>query len=524
MVTLRQDTKGNFSARKRLPNDVREEYARRYGARFEAKFFASAKVGALVAKQMFRDWETEVAGRIAAIRAERTGEGVALTPRQARALAGEWYEWFITKHPVSDLQKWEDLRDHVHDALRDAAGDDRWEHVDHDDLWRGDTKLRGDVRPVLADLGETAQFLAVKRLTLNHEAKALFLDWLYEDLAAALRKLMRTALGDYRDDKYAERFPKFEGPDAGQTPQQLFEAWAIERKPARSSIETWHYVFAEMNEHFKDRSAASIMPDEAQAWITSLVGKRSARTVHKNWITASKTVFGWASDHKRIPRNPFADVKVTVPKKRTLRETKAFLPNERRTILEAALGVTETDTPDNAARRWVPWLCAYTGARPGEITQLRGSDVIAREGVDALLITPEAGAVKGDKARVVPLHEHLIAQGFLKFVGKLGAGPLFYRPAKDDITSPTKSKKPRYVQTRQRLAAWVRSLGVTDKELSPNHAWRHTFKQVADRASISERMSDYITGHAHKSVGAAYGAPTLSDMAEALKKFPRYVL
>jgi hypothetical protein len=99
MVSLRQDAKGNFSARKRLPDDVREEYGRRYGQRVEAKFFAPASRSAANAKQEFRDWETEVAGRIAAIRSERTGEGVALTPRQARALAGEWYEWFLTKTP-----------------------------------------------------------------------------------------------------------------------------------------------------------------------------------------------------------------------------------------------------------------------------------------------------------------------------------------------------------------------------------------------------------------------------------------
>jgi hypothetical protein len=37
-------------------------------------------------------------------------------------------------------------------------------------------------------------------------------------------------------------------------------------------------------------------------------------------------------------------------------------------------------------------------------------------------------------------------------------------------------------------------------------------------------MSDYITGHAHKTAGAGYGAPTLEDMAEALKEFPRYEL
>ena len=67
-------------------------------------------------------------------------------------------------------------------------------------------------------------------------------------------------------------------------------------------------------------------------------------------------------------------------------------------------------------------------------------------------------------------------------------------------------------------------LRVTDRELSPNHAWRHTFKQLADRHEITERMSDSITGHAPKSVGAGYGAATLEDKAEALKKFPRYTL
>jgi hypothetical protein len=67
-------------------------------------------------------------------------------------------------------------------------------------------------------------------------------------------------------------------------------------------------------------------------------------------------------------------------------------------------------------------------------------------------------------------------------------------------------------------------MGVDDPHVQPNHAWRHTFKQIADRCGISERLSDYITGHAHKSVGASYGAPTLEDMAEALKKFPQYVV
>jgi hypothetical protein len=35
-------------------------------------------------------------------------------------------------------------------------------------------------------------------------------------------------------------------------------------------------------------------------------------------------------------------------------------------------------------------------------------------------------------------------------------------------------------------------------------------------------MSDYITGHAHRTIGAKYGAPTVEHMAAALEKLPRY--
>jgi integrase len=524
MVSLKRNSNGSWSARKRIPDDVCEEYAALYGQRLEAKFFAPVGTTTPMAKQQFSEWLAETEGRISAIRAKRNGEGIALTPRQARALAGEWYEWFVARHPISDRQKWEALRDELHDAERETVGEAEWEQSDPDELWREDEDFRKAMRPAFADAGETAQFLAMKGLVLSSEARDRFLDWLYEDLSAALRRLIRNARGDFRNDGYSERFPRFEGADNGETPQQLFEKWVAEKSPALSTVESWRYVFIPMTAQFKERSAASITPDEAQEWIKGLVGpKRSPRTVDNTYIAASKTVFGWATDHRHIPRNPFAAVKVTIPKTIKLRETQAFHADERRKILKATLAIANTDTPDNAARRWVPWLCAYTGARPGEITQLRGSDVVSLEGIPALRITPDAGSVKGRKARVVPLHEHLVAQGFLKFLAEHGAGPLFYKPARHpDDGAPTKRKKPRPVQARQRLGDWVRSLGVSDKELSPNHAWRHTFKQIADRAGITERTSNYITGHSHKSIGAGYGAPTLGDMAEALKKFPRY--
>ena len=504
---------------------MREEYGRLYGPSVEVKFHAPASTKRPEAERQFHEWKAETDARIAAIRAQRTGDGIPLTRQQARALAGEWYEWFLARHSRSDGD-WEQTLDQVQDAMRRAVGEKRWEENHPDELWEQGEELRQAVRPVLADVGETSQFLATKALVLNNEAREQFLDFLYKDLAAALKRLIRMSEGDYSPDKYRERFPKLEGTARGDTPVQLFDLWCSEQKPAAGTIESWQYVFREMERHFEGRAAALITPEEAQSWVKSLVtAERHARTVHNTWITASKAVFGWAVEHNHVPRNPFEKAKVTIPRRTRLRETQAFRPDEQRTILKAALEIGDTNKPDHAARRWVPWLCAYTGARVGEITQLRGSDLLKQDQTWALRITPEAGTTKSGDTRLVPLHEHLLEQGFAEFVVRRGDGPLFYKPAPNGKLSTTgKPRKPRYQQARQRLAAWVRSLGITDPTLQPNHAWRHTFKQIADHAGITERTSNYITGHSQKDTGATYGAPTLPQMADALKKFPRYVL
>ena len=124
----------------------------------------------------------------------------------------------------------------------------------------------------------------------------------------------------------------------------------------------------------------------------------------------------------------------------------------------------------------------------------------------------------------MPLHAHLIDQGFLKFAKANGKGPLFYSEPKQQAVAddPTNPRKRRSVKAREHLATWVRGLGVTDPTIQPNHAWRHTFKQVGHRAGIAEHVLDAIVGHAPATVGRGYGEPTLADKAAALSKFPRY--
>jgi integrase len=61
---------------------------------------------------------------------------------------------------------------------------------------------------------------------------------------------------------------------------------------------------------------------------------------------------------------------------------------------------------NRAAQRWVPWLAAYTGARPGELCQLRGEDFKEVDGIKCVALLPDAGTIKTRKYRYVPLHPH----------------------------------------------------------------------------------------------------------------------
>lgn len=74
-------------------------------------------------------------------------------------------------------------------------------------------------------------------------------------------------------------------------------------------------------------------------------------------------------------------------------------------------------------------VCAYTGARVNEITQLRGEDVSEVNGIWTVHITPEAGSVKTGEARSVPLHPHLIELGLVEVLSGT-KGPIFYDPVR----------------------------------------------------------------------------------------------
>lgn len=136
------------------------------------------------------------------------------------------------------------------------------------------------------------------------------------------------------------------------------------------------------------------------------------------------------------------------------------------------------------AIRWLPWICAFTGARITEAAQLRTIDLIEEGGILCFRITPEAGSVKTGNYRTVPLHPQLLDMGLPAMIRSLPPGPIFYH------LKPFRGVAPDAVERAQnaggKVGEWVRKVvKITDSVLQPNHAWRHRFKTVAREVGMS---------------------------------------
>ncbi|MBL0114284.1 MAG: tyrosine-type recombinase/integrase [Sphingomonadales bacterium] len=307
----------------------------------------------------------------------------------------------------------------------------------------------------------------------------------------------------------------------------LYERYAIVPGLRPETIKQFRSIILKFVGWLGHDKALAVKPADIVRWRNHLQASLSDRgkpyspkTINDSYLAAVSLTFAYGLDQLVIPSNPAAGVaKVRAEKKVKLRE-KDFTHAERQIILTAALAPQpERLSPEHAlARRWVPWLCAYTGARVNEMTQLRAEDVTQIEGVWSLAITPEAGSVKTDMARVVPMHEHLIAQGFPAIAKAKGKGPLFYEPAQEGEGYA----RGRHKRMGMRVADWVHSLGIHG--VFPNHGWRHTFKTICREAEIEERAADYMQGHASKGIGRSYGSNTIPALANQLAKFPRFAV
>jgi integrase len=255
--------------------------------------------------------------------------------------------------------------------------------------------------------------------------------------------------------------------------------------------------------------------DQYRAWL--LENCNTPKTA-RDRLTAIKSLLKYATETLEwLPKQPWhgLDIKATTTNKR-----RPWTSIELQTFFHSPLYQQGT-LPDHPyagqhAAYWIPLLGLYSGARLGELCQLRTQDVQTLEGIPVLVLTDE-GEGQSIKSvaghRSVPIHSELIRLGFLDYVESIrssGNGSLW------------PSLKLRNGKPSDYFGRWFKdqrhSLGLV--EARPDfHCFRHTVRPLMRQAGFSEETQDKVTGHkAHGSVGTVvYGHWTLQEIQAAIE-------
>ena len=447
-----------------------------------------------------------------------------LNHRQAYAIAGEFYRDLIGQFEDRPLRK----ERHAEAGAINAGMEDG-------------TAFSLAPLPTIAEQGNFAEamsgnddailaFLDRRGTRVDRESFGLVRKAVASALAQGHGVLARFASGDYRPDPDAARFPPaiaIAPKPEPLTSTTLFDRYNAEAQVAAATEKRWRGVFKALVKFLGHDDMSALTEDDVLRWKRALLEEGlSTRTVRYVNLAALNTVLKFAVREKMLAANPSGSVSVTVRKAPRTR-SKGFTADEALKILRATVDPASkrTSVEFAAARRWVPWLCAYSGARVNEITQLRASDIhVVKSGgedIHVMRITPEAGSVKNKQYRDVALHPHLIEMGFLEYVRKRKGRHLFYDPVRRRGGGPG---SPHYKKVGEKLAAWVREIGVTDPAVQPNHGWRHRFNSVCRDAGIDPEIRDMISGHAPRTVGEEYGDLWHHVMAREVARLPRYDL
>lgn len=285
-------------------------------------------------------------------------------------------------------------------------------------------------------------------------------------------------------------------------------------------------VKASLRKFLGHNDARQVTKKNLLDWRDRLLTTLSAKTVSDMYLSAVRSLFQWAHDNERLPENVAASVKQPKPKRQRAREA-GYTDAEALTVLKASRSYEPKadeygrirEKPESVnAKRWVPLICAFTGARVSEITQLRKEDVRKEGDRWVIRVTPEAGTMKAGHYRDVPLHKQVIDEGFLQFVNEAAPGPMFHNG-----TDPEKFAA-KAVRMTNSVGTWLQNSGLVPAGVQPSYAWRHRFKTLARDIGADIRVVDAIQGHAGRTASDSYGDVSVIAKARVIDALPDYKL
>lgn len=172
---------------------------------------------------------------------------------------------------------------------------------------------------------------------------------------------------------------------------------------------------------------------------------------------------------------------------------------------------------------WLPLIALFTGARLGEICQLKITDIKKEEGVYCIDINEDdedkSIKTKNSSVRIIPIHQVLLDLGFMEYVKKIK------EVKKENIFDINYGIiRGQYHSVQKHMSAYLKKIGIvsTDKKSKSFHSFRHTVRTRLTELDIPERTIDAIVGHASeaRSIGSKMytHSKLIKQKVDAIKK------
>jgi integrase/recombinase XerC len=259
-----------------------------------------------------------------------------------------------------------------------------------------------------------------------------------------------------------------------------FATYQRRRGMAVWTIQKRRYRLLGVSSHVDPRHILQVSTEDLERWLDSL--ELTSRT-RATYVSEIRVFYDWATNEVQlIGRDPAR--RLSVPRRRK------SLP---RPIADDALGEALSTAPPRLLA--ILSLMAYEGLRCMEVSGLRGEDVDR----DTMTLRLRG---KGDKERMVPLHEETLAA--LTAYRLPARGPVFVPPPNTghDTTRPIAP------QTVSRIVSAALPGGYTAHQL------RHWFGTMFYRASGGDLLlTQKMMGHADSDTTAGYAAADVSKAA-----------
>lgn len=340
------------------------------------------------------------------------------------------------------------------------------------------------------------------------------------DARAQPGETMMELFGRYRDQRLAEGKKRKDNLDQDEKVIEQFAAFVGEQRglPSlrRQEVRDWRDTLTKLPPAFGKRNSYKGKSLREVAAIASSKGEKGLNLVTINrYLSALSAFLDWAV------RNGFCDANVCdglfFDVDKSKRRRSPFNAYQLNAIIHSPLfcGFREDGKEwlpgDKKAadwRVWVPLICIFTGARIGEVAQLRLADVV-REGDKLCLVIRDderAGQrTKNGQTRLAPVHSMLLAFGFEKMVqsaidrarGIVGAA-LFPELSRNERGQFGKASRFwRTYLTRVGIKQGADGFGA--------HSFRHGLTDQLRLAGYLDREIALVLGHSQKTVTAGYG-------------------